>query len=132
MTTETLKLSELADDVEVSVEESNTVYTVAELKREILELDEPHHKTPNWSTVIRQKWSPCANSMLDSYIDNEYQEMYEDWDDRAWDMVAKHDLENKIQALLDEAFESDYATAYWTYDKPVEIDIYPNSLKIYE
>lgn len=33
MTTETVKLSELADDIEVSIEESSTVYTVEELKR---------------------------------------------------------------------------------------------------
>jgi len=35
MTTETVKLSDLADDVEVSIEESITVYTVAQLKHEI-------------------------------------------------------------------------------------------------
>lgn len=120
-----LKLSELADDVELSVEETSTVYTVAELKREILELGESHHNTPNWCTVVRQRWLPSANNMLDTYIENEHQDLYEDWDERAWDIVVEHDLEKKIQSLLDEAFKDDFATSYWTYDKPVEIDIYP-------
>ncbi|MEK4908353.1 hypothetical protein [Niallia sp. FSL M8-0099] len=40
-----MKLSQLADDVEISVEESHLTYTVAELKSEILDLREPHHET---------------------------------------------------------------------------------------
>jgi hypothetical protein len=119
-----LKLSELPDDVEVSVEESHTVYTVAELKREITELGEPHHESSNWYTIKRQRWQPSAKSMIEHYIECIYDEMYEDWDERAWECIKPEQIE-RIQAVLDEAFDSDYATAYWTYDKPVEIDIFP-------
>ncbi len=125
MTTETLKLSELADDVEVSIEESSTVYTVAELKREILELGEPHHESSNWCTIVRQKWTPCAERMIDSYIENEGCDMYEDWDDRAWECINKRGLVEEFQSLLDEAFSTGYATDYWLCDKSVVIDILP-------
>lgn len=123
---EKLKLSRLNDDIEISIEESSTVYTVAELKREILELGEPHHESDNWYTVIRKKWSPDAQFMLERYIDSEQDNMYENWDNRAWDCVSKGVI-GKIQEVLDEAFKSDYATAYWEYDQPVEIDIFPNN-----
>ncbi len=120
----TVKLSELADDVEVSIEESSTVYTVGQLKREILELGEPHHEKSNWCTITREKWTPNAERMLDSYIENEGCDMYEDWDERAWDCLPKEVVE-KIQKILDEAFSTEYATAYWICDMAVEIDILP-------
>jgi len=120
-----LKLSQLNDDVEVSIEESHTVYTVAELKREIIESGEPHHESPNWYTIKRQKWTPDARSMLESYIDSEQDDMYEDWDERAWDCLINHGVFEKFQAILNETFKCEFATAYWTYEKPVEIDIFP-------
>lgn len=119
-----MKLSQLADDVEISVEESHFTYTVAELKREILDLGEPHHETSNWCVIKRQKWSPNANYMVESYIELEAQEMYEDWDERAMDCMTDEVIE-EIQATLEIAFNSDHATAYWTYENPVEIDIFP-------
>lgn len=119
-----MKLSQLADDVEISVEESHLTYTVAELKREILDLGEPHHETSNWCVIKRQKWSPNANYMVESYIELEAQEMYEDWDERAMDCMTDEVIE-EIQAILEKAFNSDHATAYWTYENPVEIDIFP-------
>lgn len=76
-----VKLSELADDIEISIEESNTFYTVAELKREIIKLGKPHHESTNWYTIKMQRWSPDA--------------------------------------------KGDYATVYWTYEIPVEIDVFP-------
>jgi hypothetical protein len=124
---EKLKLSMLAEDVEISIEESHTVYTVAELKREITELGEPHHESANWYTIKREKWVPDAESMLDRYIDCEKDDLYEDWDESAWDCVMRNNAIDKIQAILDETFNSDYATTYWTYDKSVEIDIFPKN-----
>lgn len=125
MTTETLKLSELADDVEVSIEESSTVYTVAQLKREILELGESHHESSNWCTIVRQKWAPSAERMIESYIENEACDMYEDWDERAWESINKRGLVEEFQSKLDAAFSTGYATDYWLCDKPVVIDILP-------
>jgi hypothetical protein len=121
-----LKLSELNDDVEVSIEESSTIYTVGELKREILELGEEHHLSDNWYTVNRQKWNPSASSMIEGYIEREYDDMYEDWDERANDCFTD-ELVSKIQSILDEAFKSDYATVYWTCENRVEIDVFPTN-----
>lgn len=124
-----LKLSKLSDDIEVSAKESHIVYTVAELKREILELGEPHHETSNWYTIERKRWSPDAYSMVESYIENEYCNMYDGWNERAMDCITD-EVVDKIQAILNEAFKGDYATAYWEYDKPVEIDVFPNNKKV--
>lgn len=119
-----LKLSELADDVEVSIEESSTVYTVAELKREIIELGEPHHESSNWYTVSRRKWQPCAETMIDSYLENESCDLYEDFYSVAMGEMEKGAIE-KIQSILDEVFKDNSVCDYWTYEKPVAIDIYP-------
>lgn len=120
-----LKLSELPDDVEVSSIESSTVYTVAEVKQEIIDLGEPHHESPNWYTVKRKRWSADAKWMIESYIDSEYDNMYEDWDERAKDCITD-DVINQIQAILDEAFKGDSVAVYWDYDNFVEIDVFPN------
>lgn len=120
-----LKLSELPDEAELSIEESSITYTAKELKHEILEFGEEHHLSTNWFTIIRKHWKPDAKLMIERYIDNEYEEMYEDWYDRAMDCFSNVVVEN-LQTLLDEAFEGDYATLYWNYDKPVEIDVFPN------
>lgn len=122
---EKLKLSELSDEVEVSIEESHIVYTVAELKSEIINLGEPHHESSNWYTIDRKRWLPSASHMVDNYIQSEYDDMYENWDERAMDCLSDEVIE-KIQKILDEAFKGDHATVYWTYEKQVEIDIFPN------
>ncbi|NEZ43799.1 hypothetical protein [Paenibacillus alvei] len=120
-----LKLSELADDVELGREEHSTVYTVAELKREIIELGEPHHKYKHWYTIENQRWEPSAERMIEDYIDNQYPDMYEGWEERASDCITE-DVLQRLQAILDEAFSSDHATVYWTFEEPVEIDVFPN------
>ena len=125
--TTVLKLSELDDAAELGREDQNTIYTVADLKREIIELGEPHHLYDDWYTVIPQKWRPDAKYMLESYIENEYQEMYEDWDERAMDCITD-EVARQIQAILDKAFSSGHATDYWTFDKKVEIDIIPHEV----
>jgi hypothetical protein len=120
-----LKLSELEDDIEVgrdgSVDEN---WTVGELKHEIINLGESHHKHTDWCTLKPETWRPDAESMISQYIENEYQDMYEDWDERANDCITPEHIA-KIQAVLDDAFKDGHATQYWSYDKPVEIDILP-------
>lgn len=124
------KLSELADDVEIGVEETNFVYTAADLKREIKELEEPHHETRNWFTLKRRKWTPSAEHMVEMFVESEGEDMYENWEERANDCIEKAGAIEKIQAILDETFKDNSATVYWTYEKPVQIDIFPpNYLK---
>lgn len=119
-----LKLSELADETKVSHENTQTIWTAAKLRREIIELGEPHHKVTNWYTVKKQKWSPDANRMVENYIENESDEMYEDWDERAIECITD-EIVAKIQSIMDEAFKDDYATTYWSYETSVEIDVFP-------
>ena len=122
---EKLKLSQLSDDVEISIVESSTVYTVEKLKHEIIKVGEPHHMSSNWYTVIRHKWQPSAEGMIDSYLDNESCELYEDFYSAAMEEISKEAIE-KIQSILDEVFKNNSVSDYWTYEKPVEIDIFPS------
>ncbi|QNK89413.1 hypothetical protein H7992_07030 [Sporosarcina sp. resist] len=121
-----LKLSELDDNIEIAKEETSSFYTVGELKREILKFDSEDHFIGQWFTVEKKRWQPCAQSMIESYIDGQSDEMYEDWSERALDCVSES-LIDKVQKLLNGAFEGDDATVYWEWDKPVEIDILPKS-----
>lgn len=122
---EKVKLSKLPENARLSVEESSTVYTVAELKREIIELGEPHHELSNWYTVKDATWTPDAESVLERLIEDSYDEMYEGWDDRAGDCFTKENTE-KLQELLNEMFDS--VRAHYTYDQAVEIDIFPEKV----
>lgn len=119
-----LKLSELPNDTEIAIEDSGTISTVSEVKWEIQKYGEPHHLNGNWYTIKRKKWRPDANKMLVGYIEDEHDDMYDDWDEHAWDCLPD-EVVCKIQSILNDAFSGDHATAYWTSEHPVDIDIYP-------
>lgn len=118
MVIETVKLADLADNEVVSFEDATYTLTVAELKEELKKDDDVINKT--WYVAQSQTWVPDANRMIEDYIENEYQEMYEDWDDKANDCITD-EVVQKIQAILDKAFESDYVKQYWTLEKKIEI-----------
>lgn len=121
MPTPTLKLSQLADDIQITSDSNTTrVWEVEELKWAIYDGFDP---IGEWYTVKSKKWKPSARFMIESYIENEYDSMYEDWDERAMDCISDTLIEN-IQTLLDEAFKCDLVSIYYEYDKPVEIDVY--------
>ena len=119
-----LKLSQLDDDVQVSCERETSVYTAGELKREIREFNKPINEDDKWYVVSPAKWKPDAREMLENYIEYEYQDMYEDWDERALDSLDKGMLET-IQGILENTFGLS-VTDYWKYDfdKPVVIDVF--------
>ncbi|MCA1066091.1 hypothetical protein QTG56_25625 (plasmid) [Rossellomorea sp. AcN35-11] len=119
-----LKLSELEDDVEVAVEDSHTVYTVAELKKEIIEMGEESHLSNNWYTIKKRRWEPDAGTMVENYLENESCDLYEDFYSVSMDEMEKGAIE-RIQSILDETFKSKSICSYWTYEKPVEIDVLP-------
>lgn len=121
---EKIKLSEMNDEIEVSIEESSVVYTVGELKKEILEMGEEHHLSSNWYTVIKRKWKPSAEDMADRYLDNESDELYEDFYSAAMSELSNGAIE-KIQHILDGVFGNNTVSDYWTYETPVEIDVSP-------
>jgi|SRR5699024_351615 len=124
MTMARLKLSQLDDDVTISCDREENVYTVKRLKHEIRELNKSIHKNDEWYVVSPAKWKPDAKEMLDNYIGIEYQDMYEGWDERALDSLDKGMIET-IQGILENTFGSS-VTDYWKYDfdKPVVIDVF--------
>jgi hypothetical protein len=118
-----VKLSELPEDTQLSLEESNTSYTAAKMKHEILELGEPHHLSKTWYTVKDATWTPSASGMIERLIEDAQDDMYEDWDERATDCVDD-EVVAKMQVMLEEMFDS--ARGYWEYENQVEIDIFPH------
>lgn len=124
---EKLKLSEMDDAIEVSIKESHIVHTVAELKREILAMGEEHHLSSNWYTVIRHEWKPSATDMVHGYLDNETDDLYEDFYSAAMSELSNGAIE-KIQHILDGVFGNNTVSDYWTYETPVEIDVFPSSV----
>lgn len=121
-----LKLSKLDDEVEIAREDSWHILTVGQLKHEMQNLGEPHHKHNDWYTLKGAQWRPDAEAMIERHIELEADDMYEGWYDRAWDCINPEHIE-KIQVILDQAFEDGHATNYWNYDQPVEIDILPTT-----
>ncbi|WP_260857860.1 hypothetical protein [Bacillus pumilus] len=117
-----LKLSQLSEHVEVGNEKTNDIYMVAELVDEIM--NGQAINADNWFVIKRRVWEPSANVMIESYIETEQDDMYENWGQKARDCFTQEIIE-KIQEALNLAFRGDYATAYWTYEQPVEIDIFP-------
>lgn len=118
MAYEKVKLSDLSEETEVSFEDATYTLTVGELKEELLKDDEAIERT--WYVVKAQTWQPDANRMIEDYIESEYQEMYEDWDERAMDCI-NDDIISKVQTILDEAFKSPSVKNYWTFEKEIEI-----------
>ncbi|WP_127532759.1 hypothetical protein [Paenibacillus kobensis] len=124
-----VKLSELSDDVLIGQEDSGTQCTVAEMKREILEFGEPHHEYRTYYILKEHRWKPSAEYMIERYIESEYDHMYEDWSDRAFDCIKENDCVRRIQEILDEALTGDYVSKYWTCEQAVEIDIRPKAIE---
>jgi len=116
---EKVNLSELPDETPVSYEDAHYTYTAEELREKVKEDD--YKKSVTWYVATEKRWAPDAKWMLSSYIENEYDQMYEDWDERAMDCIKKEHID-RIQAVLEEAFSGDSATLYWSLDGP-EIDI---------
>ncbi|MEK4247125.1 hypothetical protein MKZ20_17650 [Psychrobacillus sp. FSL K6-2684] len=119
-----LKLSQLNDEIEISLEESHSVMTVAQVKREILELNEKHHLAGEWYTVDRVKWEPCALSMVVQYFEDQEDDMYEDWSEQALKQISNETIQ-QIQTLLNEAFKGSSVNDVWKYDITIEIDVFP-------
>ena len=111
---EKVKLSELDNNQEVSYEWGNAIFTVDEMKEELKK--DSRLKDKQWYTVKHKKWEPNAKEMIEDYIENESQNMYEDWDEGASDCVTR-ELVQKIQSLLEESFEG--CSDYWLLENEI-------------
>lgn len=111
-----IKLSELQNDVKVMDENSN-VYDVEDVKEDL-----QYFKDKNIYTTTEYQANINAKEMLGSAIEDEYQNMYEDWDERISDDITDEDIE-KIQAILDDIFSRNKTQniAYYQ-DKEIEVD----------
>lgn len=116
-----IRLSQLPNETEISIEESNEVITAAELRQEFLTDGDLRRVNANWYTIKRMNWKPDARAMITNYIDQECDEMYEDWDEHALGCIKKEHLQ-KLQAVLEDAFTSENVTDYWVYEKEVIVD----------
>lgn len=117
MTIEKIKLKDLDDNQLVSYPDAHYVITVLELKELF---DGLTYEDKEWYTVESRIWNPDANYMIESYIENEYQELYEDWDVRANDCITDEAVK-KIQEILDEIFNDVSVKNYWSLEKKIEI-----------
>jgi hypothetical protein len=109
-------LSEISDDTMLSYEDSHETVTALEL-RQMIAAGEIKPLDHTWIVAEPKVWKPDAEYMIIQYIENEYQDMYEDWDERANDCIKPEHIA-KIQAVLDEAFSDGHATQYWMLDGP--------------
>ncbi|MFD1990074.1 hypothetical protein ACFSGI_08895 [Paenibacillus nicotianae] len=114
-TTETVKLSELSEETILSYVDANYTLTVSELRKQTKEDNSLINQ--KWYVAIEARWHPSAKEMIDVYVDQQYQDMYEDWDERAYDCL-KQEHYDRLQAVLDEAFKSGHATEYWELNGP--------------
>ncbi|MEK3838666.1 hypothetical protein [Paenibacillus sp. FSL R7-0128] len=112
----TVLLSEIPDDTMLSYEDYHETVTALEL-RQMIAAGEVKKSDHTWIVTEPRVWKPDAKYMIDQYIENEYQDMYEDWDERANDCITPEHIA-KIQAVLDEAFSDGHATQYWMLDGP--------------
>ncbi|HIW31269.1 MAG TPA: hypothetical protein IAA29_00630 [Candidatus Paenibacillus intestinavium] len=114
---EKVKLSELPDETLVSYEDAHFKLTAEEL-RQCVANGEHEGRGEIWIVATEKRWAPDAKWMLSNYIENEYDQMYEDWDERANDCIKKEHID-RIQAVLDDAFSGDSVSKYWLLDGPV-------------
>lgn len=115
-----MKLSQLALDTLIGREEQSPK-TVEEVITEIKD-GEPHGDYAWYLTKVHY-WKPDAERMIDRYIQDEYEDMYEDWDERAYDIFKR--LVPQIQKILEETVEKnkDCVSVYYTCGEEVEIDV---------
>lgn len=110
-----VKLSELKDDEMLLVGEN----LVIEKEDFVNEIEEYRGKEV-YTTYVRRA-SIDAKEMLESAIDCEASEMYEDWEYDIWDDIDEEDIK-AIQNILDKILSGSNNISYIA-DKRVEIDI---------
>lgn len=113
-----IKLSELQNDVKVMDENSN-VHDVKDVKNDLKHWKDKCRKL---YTTTQYQANINAKDMLESAIEDEYQNMYEDWDDKILNDISDEDIE-KIQAVLDDILNrnKEQNIAYYL-EKEIEVD----------
>lgn len=114
-----IRLSELAVDAKV-IDENLSVYDVAELKDDLQYFKDKDKKL---YTVTEYQAGIDARDMLESAIESEYDNMYEDWEERILDDITDDDI-GKLQDILDDILSRgrDQNIAYYQNEE-VEVDL---------
>jgi hypothetical protein len=115
---EKVKLSTLPKETIVLVNGNSSINTVEDILEDI-----EFYKAKEVYTTIPIHASFNAASIIDRAIENEYQNMYEDWDESVAADVAKEDIE-EMQAIFDRilARNPEQNIAY-REDKLIKFDI---------
>lgn len=115
---EKVKISTLPQDAILIVEGSSTIVTVAEVVRDIEE-----YRNSEIYTTTANHASFDARHVLDTIIENECDNMYEDWDESIKSDIKQEDID-ELQKILDRILSRDPSSniAYYQ-DKLVEIDV---------
>lgn len=115
MIKDVIKLSELKDDEMLLVGE-NYVISKEDFIKEIKE-----HIGTEVYTTTEYRASIDAKYMLESAIECEADNMYEDWETDIWDDINKEDI-NELQRIINRILSGSRNVCYIA-DKRVEIDI---------
>ncbi|WFA86485.1 hypothetical protein [Paenibacillus amylolyticus] len=107
-----VKLSQLTEDTQLSFEGATCAYTALQVRELISEDGE--WALYDWQVCSPRTWKPSAETMIDNYIDQERDEMYEEWDVDAAGKVTKEGFA-EIQAVIEKMF-GEYQ--YWMFDGP--------------
>lgn len=110
-----LKLSELKKDDMLLVGECDVMS-----KEDFLKEIQEHEGKEIYTTTI-YKANINARSMLDSAIECEADNMYEDWDYDIWNDITETDIA-ELQNILDKILSRSNNVSYMA-DKKVEVDI---------
>ena len=113
-----VKLSELDNDVKVSYNER--IYTVEEVRADLRYFTDD--EDIKLYTTTEYHASIDAKSMLEIAIEYEYDNMYEDWDERILNDITDEDI-GRIQAVITTILlrSEDQNIAYYE-DEEIEID----------
>jgi uncharacterized membrane protein len=112
-----IKLSELKNNEILLIEDD---YNSIMSKEDYLE-DLENYKEYEVYTTTEYKANIDAKDMLDSALECEFQNMYEDWYQDIWDDVTEEDIK-ELQIILDKILSRSKNIAYMAREK-VEIDI---------
>lgn len=115
-----IKLSELKDDEKI-IDERGNVEDVIDVKYDVKHGSFKDIKT-KFYTATKYQAGIDARRMLEDAIESEYDNMYEDWEERILDDVTDEDIA-KLQAILDDILSRNQELNI-AYFQDKEIDIF--------
>ena len=113
---EKINLSNLGKDILVFHADYLTPISAQEL-RELLK--EGEATTEEWYVAEKRKWTPDARYMLNNYIENEADAMYEGWEDNAFACINKEWV-HKIDAIIEKMFD-DSTRNYYVATQEIDV-----------